>query len=75
MVLVVVAVLVNGALVAGLALAFWNRRRAGPRQRIVEEMKRAAGGSRRSGVGNACRGARRAPLRKKGRFYEVVDAQ
>jgi len=28
-----VALLVNGALVAGLALAFWNRHRAGPRQR------------------------------------------
>jgi hypothetical protein len=44
MVLVALAVLVNGALVAGLALAFWGRHRAGPRQRLLEEMKRAAGG-------------------------------
>jgi hypothetical protein len=46
MVLVVLSVLVNGALVAGLALVFWTRQRAGPRQHLLEEIKRAAGGVR-----------------------------
>ena len=37
-----VAVVVNGALVLGLALVFWARRRADPRMKLLEEMRRAA---------------------------------
>ena len=42
MLLAFVAVVVNGALVLGLALAFWPRRRGDHRTKLLEEMRRAA---------------------------------
>ncbi len=42
MLLAFVAVVVNGGLVLGVALAFWAHRRADPRTKLLEQMRRAA---------------------------------